>query len=44
MKVNVPIIGKIVGEAVVTTMTITKKNEFGAFIKGNDLGIFVGIV
>ena len=44
MEVYVPIIGKIIGKTIVTSMAITKKDEFGILIKWNRHRVFVGSI
>jgi len=44
MEVNIPVIGEIVSKTVVPSMTIAEKDELGAVIKRDGLGIGIGTV
>ena len=44
MKVDVSVVGKIIGKTIVASVAITKKDEFGILVERNRHGVFVGTV
>ena len=41
MEINVSIVGKIIGKAIISTVAIAKENKFGIVIKNNGFGLFI---